>query len=213
MDLNSYIDHTLLKPDCTTKDIERLCEEAKEQSFAAVCVPPYFVKKADAALQQSPVRIATVIGFPMGYASTPSKVEEIKRAIEEGADEIDAVINLCAVKSEQWNYVNNDISSMVTAVHLKGKQIKIILETSLLNEAEIRRLAEICKESEADYVKTSTGFNGGATLEAVRLLQEVLGGQSKIKASGGIRTRWDAEQFIKAGAKRIGTSSGLSIVR
>jgi deoxyribose-phosphate aldolase len=213
MDLNSYIDHTLLKPDCTIKDIEQLCEESRAHHFAAVCVPPYFVKQADTALQQSPVRIATVIGFPMGYASTPSKVEEIKRAIEEGADEIDAVINLCAVKSEQWNYVNNDISSMVTAVHLKGKQIKIILETSLLSDAEIRRLAEICKVAEADYVKTSTGFNGGATLEAVRLLQEALDGHSKIKASGGIRTRWDAEQFIKAGAKRIGTSSGLSIVR
>ncbi len=212
MDLNSYIDHTLLNPDCATDDITRLCEEARQHQFAAVCIPPYFVRHAAQLLQESDVKVATVIGFPMGYASTPSKIEEIKRAVDEGADEIDAVVNLCAVKSGNWNYVQNDIDSMTTAAHLKGKVIKIILETSLLEEDEIRKLAEICLESEVDYVKTSTGVNGQADLQSVRLLNEVLDGKSKIKAAGGIRTRWDAEQYVDAGAQRIGSSAGPSLL-
>jgi deoxyribose-phosphate aldolase len=212
MDLSSYIDHTLLKPDCTLSDVDQLCQEAKQYGFASVCIPPYFVAHAANALQDQPVRVSTVIGFPMGYASTPSKVEEIKRAIDEGAEEIDAVVNLCAVKSGQWNYVKNDIDSMTTAAHLKGKKIKIILETSLLQEEEIRQLVEACLKSEVDYLKTSTGINGKASLEAVRLLRELAGGKAKIKASGGIRNRWDAEQYVQAGADRIGSSSGVAIV-
>lgn len=213
MNLNSYIDHTLLKPDCLSEDIEQLCREAVQHHFAAVCVPPFYVSQAAELLKNTEVKVATVIGFPMGYAYTPAKIEEIKRAISEGADEIDAVINLCALKSGNWNYVTNDIDSMATATHLKGKQIKMILETALLTRDEIARLAEICLEKEVDYVKTSTGFNGGgATIEHVQLLNELLGGKAKIKASGGIRSRWEAEQFIQAGADRIGTSSGVSIV-
>ena len=212
MDLNTYIDHTLLKPDCTLSDVNELCKEAAQHGFATVCIPPYFVSHAANLLREQSVRVSTVIGFPMGYASTPSKVEEIKRAIDEGAEEIDAVINLCAVKSGQWNYVSNDIDSMTTAAHLKGKKIKIILETSLLDEAEIRKLVELCLQANADYLKTSTGINGKASLEAVRLLKQLVDGKAKIKASGGIRTRWDAEQYVQAGADRIGSSSGVAIV-
>ena len=212
MNLSGYIDHTLLRPDCTTEDIEQLCKEARQHEFAAVCVPPFHVKRAADFCEGSPVAVATVIGFPMGYASTPSKIEEIKRAIDEGATEIDAVINICAVKSGNWNHVANDIDSMTTATHLKGKQIKIILETALLTTAEIERVVGICLDKEVEYLKTSTGFNGGgATLEVVELLRNLAGGKAKIKASGGIRSRWDAEQFIKAGADRIGTSSGVAI--
>jgi deoxyribose-phosphate aldolase len=212
MNLSGYIDHTLLRPDCTTEDIEQLCKEARQHEFAAVCVPPFHVKRAANLCEDSPVAVATVIGFPMGYASTPSKIEEIKRAIDEGATEIDAVINICAVKSGNWNHVANDIDSMTTATHLKGKQIKIILETALLTTAEIERVVGICLDKEVEYLKTSTGFNGGgATLEVVELLRNLAGGKAKIKASGGIRSRWDAEQFIKAGADRIGTSSGVAI--
>jgi len=149
----------------------------------------------------------------MGYASTPAKIEEIKRAIDEGASEIDAVINVCAVKSGNWNYVTNDIDSLTTATHLKGKQIKIILETALLTQEEIERVVGICLDKEVEYLKTSTGFNGGgATIEVVELLKRLADGKAKIKASGGIRSRWEAEQFIKAGADRIGTSSGVTII-
>lgn len=213
MNLNSYIDHTLLRPDCTTDDIEQLCREAKEHQFAAVCVPPFFVKLAAELLEDSPVRIATVVGFPMGYASTPAKIEEIKRAIDEGADEIDAVLNICALKAGNINYLTNDIDSMITATHLKGKQIKIILETGLLTMEEVEQAAQICLDKEADYLKTSTGFNGGgATLEMVSFLGRLAGGKAKVKASGGIRTREDALGFIEAGAQRLGTSSGLKLI-
>lgn len=213
MNLNGYIDHTLLSADCTAEDIERLCREAKQHQFAAVCVPPFHVKRAADLLEDEPVKVATVVGFPMGYASTPSKIEEIKRAVDEGATEIDAVINICAVKSGNWNHVANDIDSLATATHLKGKKIKIILETGLLSREEIERVVGICLDKEVDYLKTSTGFNGdGAKIEIVQLLKTLAGGKAKIKASGGIRSRWEAEQFIEAGADRIGTSSGLSMI-
>ncbi|MCB0568421.1 MAG: deoxyribose-phosphate aldolase [Phaeodactylibacter sp.] len=213
MNLASYIDHTILKADCTTKDIRRVCDEAAQYGFYAVCVPPFYVKYAASALEGKPVKIATVIGFPMGYTTTPSKVEEIKRAIDEGADEVDAVVNLCAVKDGNWNFVMNDVDSMCTAAHMKGKSIKLILETGLLNDKEITRLCEIALEAGVDFVKTSTGFNGGgATLEAVQLIRKQVGDKVKIKASGGIRTRQDAERFIEAGANRIGSSSGIDIV-
>jgi deoxyribose-phosphate aldolase len=214
MNLANYIDHTILKPDTNTEDIRQLCEEAIAHQFAAVCVPPYFVKNAYQLLEDSPVKVATVIGFPMGYSATFAKVEEIKRAIDEGAHELDVVINLCAVKSRNWNYVQNDIASMTTATHLKARKIKVILETGLLTEEEIRRMAAICREVEPDFVKTSTGFSGGgATLQVVEMLQEELNGTPiKIKASGGIRSAEDARAMIEAGAERLGSSSGVRIV-
>lgn len=215
-ELASYIDHTLLKPDCIEADMYQLCQEAMQFGFAAVCVPPFYVNKAFQWLngEEALVRVATVVGFPFGYSSTPAKVEEIKRALDDGAEEVDAVINLCAVKSQQWSYVQNDIESMCTAARLRGKKIKIILETGVLKEGEIRRLMDILLISEPDFVKTSTGFNGGgATLEAVRLLHELAAGKMGIKASGDIHSLEQALAFIDAGASRIGTSSAVSMMQ
>jgi deoxyribose-phosphate aldolase len=213
MNLASHIDHTILKSDCSAQEIKQLCAEALQYGFAAVCVPPFYVNYAAGLLEDQAVKVATVVGFPMGYAPTPAKIEEIKRTIDDGTDEIDAVINLCAVKDGNWNFVKNDIDSMCTAVHLKGKQIKLILETGLLTEPEIIKLCQIALETQADFVKTSTGFNGpGASLDAVRLMKSVVGDKIKIKASAGIRTREDALRFIEVGAVRIGSSSGVSIV-
>ena len=213
MTLEKYIDHTILRPDCTLEEIRKLCEEATTHGFFAVCVPPFFVKNAKQFLSRSHVKLSTVVGFPMGYSTTSAKVEEIKKAVDEGADELDVVINICAVKSGLWNYVQSDIDSMTTAAHIKGKHIKVILETGLMNEKEIRRLCQICQEVEPNFVKTSTGFNGGgATTEVVRLLRECLSSKIKVKASGGIRSREAALAMIEAGADRLGTSSGVKIV-
>ncbi|MBK8654460.1 MAG: deoxyribose-phosphate aldolase [Haliscomenobacter sp.] len=215
MDLARYIDHTLLRADCNESDIRALCQEAIEHGFAAVCVPPYFVALVRHLLEQhnSKLVLATVVGFPFGYSSTPSKVEEIKKAVDEGADEIDAVINLCAVKSGQWSFVENDIDSMCTAARLRGKKIKIALETALLSEEEIRRLAAILLAAQPDFVKTSTGFHGSPTLQTVHLLKESLGNQIPISASGHLDLRQEAEAFIEAGVQRIGTSSGVLLVK
>lgn len=210
MNLSKYIDFTLLKPDCTPDNIRQLCDSARQYQFASVCIPPFFVKQASDHLADSTVKIATVVGFPMGYSATPAKVEEIKKALDDGADEIDAVINICAVKSGNWNYVRNDIDSMTTAVHLKGKSIKIIIETGLLSEEEIQKVCELALELKPDFIKTSTGIHGeGATVHVVRFLQQQLQGKIRIKASGGIRTPEDAARLIEAGAARIGTSSLL----
>jgi len=213
MDLAKLIDHTVLLPDCSSEDIEALCEEAHKHRFAAVCVPPYFVRDVVRKLEDSPVRVATVIGFPMGYACTPAKVEEVKRAIEEGVDEVDVVINICAVKNGHWAYVKNDIESMTMATHARGKVIKVILEVGLLDEEEIKQLCEICNQVGVNFVKTSTGLNGGATVEVISMLREQLNDQIKIKASGGIRNREAAEALIEAGAARLGTSAGTEIIK
>ncbi len=213
MNFASVIDHTILKPDCSIDDIKKVCSEAITHQFAAVCVPPYFIKDAARLLEGEKVKVSTVIGFPMGYSATPSKVEEIKRAINDDIDELDVVINIAAVKSGHWNHVKNDIDSITIAAHLKGKIIKIILETTLLTEDEIKTLCAICNEKGVDFVKTSTGFNGpGATKEMVRFLKDNLSPKIKIKASGGIKTKEQAEALIKAGADRLGTSSGLDLV-
>ena len=212
--LPSLIDHTALKANTSKKDIEKLCEEAKEHHFYAVCVPPYFVQKAGMLLKGSKVKISTVIGFPMGYAATPAKAAEIQKAISDGADELDVVINVAAVKSGDWNFVQNDIKTMAVSVQMKGKVIKVILETALLNQKEIKKICEICAAAEVNYVKTSTGFNGeGATLEVVELLRNNLPKNIKIKASGGIRTTKQALAMVEAGADRLGTSSGVKIVK
>ena len=213
MDINSAIDHTLLKPDITLADVERLCSEAIEHKFAAVCIPPYFVSKAAGFLAGSSVKLATVIGFPLGYSATVAKVAEIQRAIEEGADEFDVVINVAALKSGLWTEVRNDIDRMLTACHLRGKVIKVIIESGLLDKEEVERMCDIGNELKPNFVKTSTGFNGpGASFPAVELLRRRLHADIKIKASGGIRTLDDANAFIEAGASRIGTSSGLSLI-
>jgi len=213
MPLAEKIDHTLLKPDCTLDEIKSVCEEAKTHRFFSVCIPPFFVKEAVQYLEKSPVKVATVIGFPMGYATTPAKVEEIKRAIDEGADEVDAVVNICAVKSGKWNYVRNDIDSMTRIAHMRGKAIKVILETGLMNTEEMKSLCEICTESGVDFVKTSTGIlSAGANVETVTWLRAHLPPAIKIKASGGVRSKKSALELIEAGADRLGSSSGVKIV-
>lgn len=213
MKLATFIDHTLLRPDCTDTDVKQLCQEAIKHHFAAVCIPPFFVRNAYKVLSGYSPKIVTVVGFPMGYSTTPAKVEEVKKAINDGADEIDMVVNICAVKNGNWSYVQNDINSVTTACHLKGKTIKVILETSLLSKAEIVKLCKICTQVGVDYVKTSTGFNGaGASVEIIQLLRENLAKKIKIKASGGIRTSEQAQRLIDAGATRLGCSKSIEIV-
>ncbi|MEM9820263.1 MAG: deoxyribose-phosphate aldolase [Bacteroidota bacterium] len=213
MNLASYIDHTVLKADCNKQAIETLCNEALAHQFVAVCVPPYFVRTARKYLEDSAIKVATVIGFPMGYSAIPAKVEEIKRAIIDGVDELDVVVNICAVKNGDWAHVRNEVDSITRAAHLKGKIIKLIFETSLLDEKEMEQLCSLCSEIELDYVKTSTGFNGeGAKVETIKFLRSHLADRIKIKASGGIRSREDAEKMIEAGASRLGSSSGVKIV-
>jgi deoxyribose-phosphate aldolase len=216
MNVAAYIDHTLLKPDTTLDQIRQLCQEAQEYGFAAVCVPPYYVHDAARWVEVAPqkIQVASVVGFPLGYSSTVAKVEEIKRAIDEGADEIDAVINLCAVKSQLWTHVRSDLDSLITATRMKGKKIKIILETALLSDAELVKACAILAELQPDFAKTSTGFNGGgATLEVVQRMGELLEHKIAIKASGGIRHYNEAKAMIEAGASRLGTSSGVAIVQ
>lgn len=213
MNLANTIDHTLLKPDCRLEDVTKLCEEAIQFEFHAVCIPPYFIRDAFRILEGSKVKVATVIGFPFGYATTPAKVEEIKRAINDGADEVDVVVNICAIREGDWSYVKSDIDSMTTAAHLKGKIVKVIFETSLLSKEEILKLCEICSDLQVDFVKTSTGLNGGATIEIIEFLRKTLPEKIKIKASGGIETPAQAIQFLQTGADRLGTSTGVTMVQ
>lgn len=213
MDLARYIDATILKPDTTLADVKKLCEDAKTLKFAAVCIPPFYVKEAVKALDGTHVKTCTVVGFPMGYSATPAKVEEIKKAIDEGAVELDCVINIAAVKSKQWNYVRNEIESMALACQMRGKIIKLIVETGLITDVELAKLCELAAEVKVDFVKTSTGVNGnGATVAIIETLRQKLPQTIKIKASGGIRDRKFAEQLVAAGADRIGTSVGPDLV-
>ena len=213
-DIAASIDHTILKPDTTYAEVEQLAKEAIEHGFAAICVPPYFAQDAVQLVEGKGVKVATVVGFPFGYSPTSAKVDEVKSCLDKGVDEIDAVVNIAAIKNQKWAYVTNDIQSITTAAHLQGKIVKIIIETGMLTPAEIGKLCEICTTAEVDYVKTSTGFNGqGATVEVVRQLRSLLPENIKIKASGGIRTREFALELLEAGASRIGTSVGVQLIQ
>jgi deoxyribose-phosphate aldolase len=213
MNLAARIDHTLLKPDASEKEVKKLCDEAKQYGFAAVCIPPYFVRKCKQWLSGTTVKIATVVGFPMGYSHTPAKVEEARRAIDEGADEIDMVLNIIALKADDVNYLKNELTSVATITQLRGGKLKVILETGLLTDDEIVKACKLCKEMTVDFVKTSTGYvKPGATVEAVKLLRKNLPKTIKIKASGGIRTKEFALELIEAGADRLGCSASVSIV-
>ncbi len=214
-DLHSFIEHTLLKPDTTLSDVRQICEEAVKYKFAAVCIPPLYVRDAKRFLgEDSKIKVATVVGFPMGYSAIAAKSEEIKRAIDEGADDIDAVINLAALKSGNWNHVSNDIDSVARATHMRGKTLKLILECGLLTKADIERLMPIATEAKVTWLKTGTGFNGyPATPDMVRELRALCPPGMKIKAAGGIRTAAEAQAIIAAGANRIGTSSSLEIIK
>lgn len=214
MKIAAHLDHTLLRPDTKLEDILRICREATEHQFAAVCIPPHYVTAARQALgNNSKVKVATVIGFPLGYSATVAKVAEINRAINEGADEFDVVINIAAVKNADWAFVKDDLDRMVTACRLRARITKVIIETALLTEEEMTKICKICNELGPDFVKTSTGFNGeGATPEVITQLRSLLKKGIKIKASGGIRTQADAEALLSAGADRLGASRGLEFV-
>lgn len=207
-----YIDHTILNADATKADIQRVCEEAKEYNFKTVCIQPYWVKYAKEILGDSKVGVTTVIGFPLGANTTEIKVAEAKLAVAEGASDVDMVINIGALKSEDYDTVLKDIQAVVDAV--TGQAIvKVILETSLLTKSEKIRASELAKQAGADFVKTSTGFSTvGATLDDVQLMRATVGPDMGVKASGGVRTFEDAKAMIEVGATRIGASSGISII-
>ncbi|AIM17318.1 deoxyribose-phosphate aldolase [Bacillus sp. X1(2014)] len=207
------IDHTLLKADVTKDQIIKLAEEAKEYSFASVCVNPTWVKTAAEALKGTNVKVCTVIGFPLGATTPETKAFETKNAIENGATEVDMVINIGALKDKQDDLVEKDIRAVVEAA--KGKAlVKVIIETCLLTDEEKKRACELSVKAGADFVKTSTGFStGGATVEDVRLMRETVGPNIGVKASGGVKSREDAEAMVAAGANRIGASSGVAICK
>ncbi len=217
MDLNnkiaSMIDHTLLKPESTKEQVEILCQEAKEYKFASVCVNPTWVKYASELLNGTSVKVCTVIGFPLGANTPETKAFETKNAIENGATEVDMVINIGALKSSDFELVKRDIEAVVVAS--KGKALsKVIIETSLLTEEEKVKASQIAVNAGADFVKTSTGFStGGATEEDIQLMRKTVGPEIGVKASGGVRSPEDAEKMVKAGATRIGASSGVKIVQ
>lgn len=212
--LHQYIDHTILKPTTLIADIEKLCEEAKQYSFAAVCVPPNFVKKAKSLLEGTAVKVATVIGFPFGYSAVESKIAEILLAMVDGADELDVVINISAIKNADWVYLANEINHIMPVVKSKNKVIKIIIESGILTEDEIIKCCELYGVAGIDYLKTSTGYaEKGASVEAVKLFRLHLPDKVQIKASGGIRDHVFAQQLIDAGATRLGCSAGVAIVQ
>ena len=211
MDLSEYIDHTNLNRSATKNEIEKLCKEAMEYKFASVCVHPYYVPLCVKLLEKSDVKVCTVIGFPLGMNTTEVKVFEALNALENGADEIDMVINVAALKGGEYYYVEKEIKEIRNVC--KGKILKVIIEECCLTEEEIVRITHICNECKVDFIKTSTGFDEhGATMEAVHIIRENKKDNIGIKASGGIRDYETALKFIQAGATRIGTSSGVKIM-
>lgn len=212
MKLNKMIDHTILKADAKREDVVRYCEEAKEYDFMSVCVNSCNVKIVKKELEGSDVKVCCVVGFPLGAMATETKAFEAKYCVDNGADEIDMVINIGALKDENYDYVKKDIEEVVKASN--GKVVKVIIETCLLSDEEKKKACELAKEAKAHFVKTSTGFStGGATAEDVKLMKSVVGDELKVKASGGVRTKEDAMKMIEAGADRIGASSGINIVK
>lgn len=211
MKLNKYIDHTLLKPDASQEQIETLIEEAKKYDFASVCVNPTWVNFAAQALKATDVKVCTVIGFPLGANTPELKAFETSDAIQNGANEIDMVINIGALKSRNFDLVERDIRAVVEAA--KGTLVKVIIETCLLTDDEKVKACQLAQKAGADFVKTSTGFStGGATVADVALMRKTVGPNMGVKASGGARSYEDALAFIKAGATRIGASSGVAIM-
>lgn len=211
MNIAKTIDHTILKPNATDADIIKVCSEAKEYGFFSVCVNPYFVPLVASELKGSEVKVTSVIGFPFGASTTFIKAAEAKKAVDDGANEIDMVINISALKDGKLDYVKADIAAVVEAI--KGKAIlKVILETCLLTNEEIVKACELSKDAGAQFVKTSTGFStGGATVEAVALMKKTVGDALEVKASGGVRDYETAMAMINAGATRIGASASIDI--
>lgn len=212
MNYNKIIDHTVLKADTTLETVKKILDEAIEYGFASVCINPCHVKYAAQYLKDSDVKVCTVIGFPLGATTSATKAFETKEAIANGADEIDMVMNIGAMKDHHDDYVLQDIKAVVEAA--AGKIVKVILETCLLSQEEIVRACQICQEAGADFVKTSTGFSTrGATIDDVKIMKATVGDTMKVKAAGGVRTYEDMVRIVEAGADRIGTSAGCSLVQ
>ena len=212
MNYNKMIDHTVLKADTPLETVKRICDEAMEYGFASVCINPCHVAYCADYLKDSDVNVCTVIGFPLGANTSAVKAFETKNAIANGADEIDMVMNIGALKDKNYDLVRDDIKAVVEVAN--GTLVKVILETCLLTEDEIKKACELCVEEKADYVKTSTGFSTrGATIEDVRIMKEAVHGKAKVKAAGGVRTPEDMVNIVAAGADRIGTSAGCSLVK
>ena len=213
-DIAKIIDHTLLKPEATRDQIVQLCREAREYGFASVCVNPSYVKLAAELLRGSSVKVCSVVGFPLGATLPEVKAYEARRAIEEGAAEIDMVINIGALKSGDLELVKRDIASVVDVCHAKGALCKVIIEAALLTDEEKVLACQLAKAAGADYVKTSTGFGpGGATVQDVALMRRTVGPEMGVKAAGGIRSYEAAKSMVEAGATRIGASAGVKIVQ
>lgn len=211
MNYNKMIDHTVLKADTPLETVKRICDEAMEYGFASVCINPCHVAYCADYLKDSDVNVCTVIGFPLGANTSAVKAFETKDAIANGADEIDMVMNIGALKDKNYDLVRDDVKAVVEAAN--GTLVKVILETCLLTEDEIKKACELCVEAKADYVKTSTGFSTrGATIEDVQIMKAAVQGKAKVKAAGGVRTHEDMVKIIEAGADRIGTSAGCSLV-
>lgn len=213
MNYSKMIDHTILKPDASKEEVKKLCMEAMEYGFCSVCVNSSFVYYCAQLLKDSDVKVCTVVGFPLGAMSTDGKTAETLCAVSDGAQEIDMVVHIGMVKSREWDYVKQDIASVVEAAG-ESAIVKVIIETSLLTDDEKVRVCRIAKEAGADFVKTSTGFSGGgATVQDVALMRRAVGPVMGVKASGGIRTLEKARKLVEAGADRLGTSSGVSIIK
>lgn len=211
--INKYIDHTLLKPEATPDDIKKLCEEAKEYGFYAVCVNSCYTDLASKCLRGSDVKVTTVVGFPLGAMSTDAKSFETSKAIIDGASEIDVVMNVGMLKAKEYEYVIADLKEVARAAHEQRAIVKVIIETSLLTDEEKVKACLFAMEADADFIKTSTGFStGGATVRDVQIMKAVVGDELKVKASGGIRDYETAKAMIEAGADRIGTSKSIEIV-
>jgi len=214
MNLAATIDHTVLKPDSTLADVQKVCAEAITHRFASVCILPWYVERAYDILASESIPVCTVVGFPLGASTTASKVAESEIAIRQGAREIDMVASITAIKSGLFDEVYNDVREVTQAVHAGGAIVKVIIETCLLTDEEKKRLCSIVTQAGADFIKTSTGFStGGATIADVQLLRSHVGPSVRVKASGGIRDKETAIAMIDAGADRLGTSSGVLIVQ
>ncbi len=213
MNLSKYIDHTILKPEATKEEVLKICDEAKEHDFYSVCVNPYHVKLVSESLKDTDVKVTSVIGFPLGQSVTDVKVIETEKAIFDGANEIDMVINISALKDKDYDYVYEDIKAVKDICGDKAI-LKVIIETCLLTEEEKQKACELAKKAGADFVKTSTGFSsGGATVEDILLMRHAVGADLGVKASGGVRDKETAEKMIEAGATRIGASASVKIVK
>ncbi|WP_317624055.1 deoxyribose-phosphate aldolase [Reichenbachiella carrageenanivorans] len=210
---NTYIEHTLLKIDLTDREVDQLISEAKRYQFIGVCIPPFWVKKVSRELENSTIQLVTVIGFPLGYQQTASKLHEIEMAIADGADELDLVMNVSAFKSGM-NWSKIEMAKAAQLAHQQQKILKIIVETALLTKEEIAQVSKIVSDAGADYIKTSTGFaSRGASIDDIEIMKANVAPHVGIKASGGIKSREQLEALVNAGADRIGTSAGVQIMK